>query len=585
MARDDTEDATVALSTADAITMAGDDTEDATVALSTADATGAPAECPETDAATEAIKAGPIETSASKPARKQPFDIVPPMALFGLVWVVLTVIVSAIIVSVRETDQVRIEISAAAKCAIIEAGYQAGTLVPPWQPSSPQLVLALFFVGLFVLRKYAFPKLVDLMYPQMNPIKKAKCGNYMLELVGTTVPLVVCSYAGFWTLLFNPNAFIEPLMSSDDAAWLNRGFQILFSATVSTYTLEMCFDNNMRMGLMLHHWVAILLSGWGMMMLYCVHYDSDMLRMFFALSLYMITEQSVFVEMLMYHWPLNWWILYKVNAWYYMVTRLGIAVISLWTWWDAKHDVWNDPIMYPTIVVGMWLFVPAANLILNVTQYTTVVSLFGIAKNVERRCKHEADGDHHQLALSYVFQNLEAHTDDRMETLMLTEWLQHCRGLGSRWPVPKPIMVQVFEMMDTKGNGEVSNEDFHRFWESCVMNTLPLSKARESQRLVCESHKTIVDFDLTLEVVLMATWLSCPTTESFMLRAVLPIHENKMLELSKAAVHDKEYDLATDHLMAMVSYEEVKARMVAHRQQVLGKTPSHNSTGARSTVQ
>ena len=39
-------------------------------------------------------------------------------------------------------------------------------------------------------------------------------------------------------------------------------------------------------------------SGWGMMMLYCVHYDSDMLRMFFALSLYMITEQSVFVEML-----------------------------------------------------------------------------------------------------------------------------------------------------------------------------------------------------------------------------------------------------------------------------------------------
>ena len=168
---------------------------------------------------------------------------------------------------------------------------------------------------------------------------------------------------------------------------------------------------------------------------------------------------------------------------------------------------------------------------------------------------------------------------------MLTEWLQHCRGLGSRWPVPKPIMVQVFEMMDTEGNGEVSNEDFHRFWESCVMNTLPLSKARESQRLVCESHKTIVDFDLTLEVVLMATWLSCPTTESFMLRAVLPIHENKMLELSKAAVHDKEYDLATDHLMAMVSYEEVKARMVAHRQQVLGKTPSHNSTGARSTVQ
>ena len=52
----------------------------------------------------------------------------------------------------------------------------------------------------------------------------------------------------------------------------------------------------------------------------------------------------------MYHWPLNWWILYKVNAWFYMVTRLGIAVISLWTWWDAKHDVWNDPIMYPTIV-------------------------------------------------------------------------------------------------------------------------------------------------------------------------------------------------------------------------------------------
>ena len=113
----------------------------------------------------------------------------------------------------------------------------------------------------------------------------------------------------------------------------------------------------------------------------------------------------------MYHWPLNWWILYKVNAWYYMVTRLGIAVISLWTWWDANHDVWNDPIMCPTIfivsfaqqsahyenaqgwqVAGLWLFIPAANLILTVTQYTTVVSLFGIAKNVERRCKHEVDG-------------------------------------------------------------------------------------------------------------------------------------------------------------------------------------------------
>ena len=37
---------------------------------------------------------------------------------------------------------------------------------------------------------------------------------------------------------------------------------------------------------------------WGVMMLYCVHYDSDILRMSFAMSLYMITEQSVFVEML-----------------------------------------------------------------------------------------------------------------------------------------------------------------------------------------------------------------------------------------------------------------------------------------------
>eukprot|EP00657_Telonema_sp_P-1_P005203 TRINITY_DN22415_c0_g1_i1.p3 TRINITY_DN22415_c0_g1~~TRINITY_DN22415_c0_g1_i1.p3 ORF type:complete len:118 (+),score=26.32 TRINITY_DN22415_c0_g1_i1:552-905(+) len=108
----------------------------------------------------------------------------------------------------------------------------------------------------------------------------------------------------------------------------------------------------------------------------------------------------------MYHWPLNYHKMYSVSAWYYLISRLAIMVGSLWTWWDAKDEVWDLPIRYPTIVYGLWLFVPFANIILNATQATTVRSLFGIARNVRRRLQVEAVSPH-RTALTYAFPKVD----------------------------------------------------------------------------------------------------------------------------------------------------------------------------------
>merc|ERR550514_1425357 len=102
--------------------------------------------------------------------------------------------------------------------------------------------------------------------------------------------------------------------------------------------MELAFDDHMRSGLVLHHWTSIILILWGSLMIYEVGYDIMVVRTFFAMSLYMSTEQNVFVEMLAYHMKIFWPTLYTMSAWYYLVTRLTITVMSLWSWIDC-YDV------------------------------------------------------------------------------------------------------------------------------------------------------------------------------------------------------------------------------------------------------
>eukprot|EP00656_Telonema_subtile_P013030 TRINITY_DN16601_c0_g1_i3.p2 TRINITY_DN16601_c0_g1~~TRINITY_DN16601_c0_g1_i3.p2 ORF type:complete len:355 (-),score=88.03 TRINITY_DN16601_c0_g1_i3:453-1517(-) len=313
----------------------------------------------------------------------------------------------------------------------------------------------------------------------------------------------------------------------------------------------------MRMGLALHHWTTIVLALWGILMAYCTHYNSKVLRCFFTLSLYMSTEQNVFIEMLMYHWPLNWHVCYSISAWYYLLSRIAIMGASIWTWWDCKDAIWDHAVQKPFLVYGLWLFVPSANLILNATQLTTVQSLFGIAKAVRLRVKETSTAKN---ALSYVFQNIDFNGNGK---ICSDEWEQYCLSMeqmkqqGQRSGVivyPRELFTQIFTEMDVVADGDIDFEEFYAYWNKRVMLMVQQEPTGE---WVPEERKGIVRFDLTCEAVVAKTMLEREggaAVDGWLRNALTTTHSMMLMEMDEKAVHDARYETALQHL-------ELKARV------------------------
>merc|ERR1711957_7892 len=232
-------------------------------------------------------------------------------------------------------------------------------------------------------RRYILKSITHSLYGHLPEEKQVKVANYMLELLGTTFVLVIMSLKGFWGIVFAPSHYDPPTPSQ--AYDFGLGCNVMLATFISMYMLELAFDANMRFGLTLHHWVSILLTLWAIPTIY---YNGDSvytIRAMFVLSLYMSTEQNVFVEMLCYHLQMfSCPPLYFISAWYYALSRPLIMVASMWTWWDMRVVVIQKEHDQRAFVFALWLFIPAANLILNATQASTVVSLFGIAGVVSR---------------------------------------------------------------------------------------------------------------------------------------------------------------------------------------------------------
>ena len=71
---------------------------------------------------------------------------------------------------------------------------------------------------------------------------------------------------------------------------------------------------------------------------------------------------------------------------YYAASRLAISGLTLWTWWAWRTAVFNSG-QNQLLAYSMYIFVPGANVLLNITQLTTVFDLLGIAKRVSRRAR------------------------------------------------------------------------------------------------------------------------------------------------------------------------------------------------------
>ncbi|CAE8616864.1 unnamed protein product [Polarella glacialis] len=309
-------------------------------------------------------------------------DMIEIMAICGLSCLFLVVVAGVVIEKSGQVNQGPIPVFPT-PCQLQQVGVVPSLATSPFELASPQWMFGVVLVGIFVLRKYVFDGLTRSFYSHLPKSKQAKVANYMLEMFGTTVVIAVCSWAGFWDMLFNPSKYTIP-----DPQQINRmmaSLETLYVLFLSTYLMELAFDDEVRLGLALHHWTTIVLATWGMAAIYLAQYNTLTVRAFFAISLYMSTEQNVFVEMLLYHRKVYIPCLYYASAWYYVLSRAAIMVLSMWTWWDMRHAAWTENVQNSWVCYSLWLFIPFANMILNFTQYTTVQSLFGIAARVAQR--------------------------------------------------------------------------------------------------------------------------------------------------------------------------------------------------------
>lgn len=250
---------------------------------------------------------------------------------------------------------------------------------------SQQWVCGVVLIGILSLRKLVFEPAAAWLYKGCLVAKQTKLANYMMEVSAETAALVVFSYYGYFQLLFDPGHLSKApnaSMPPEAAADLAFGANLVFVLLISSYLLQMAFDAEMSFELQVHHWTATVMVFWAYYVASLSNNTIFCPRFFFATSLYMITEQSVFLELLAYHAGWRSAPIYFANATCYATTRVAICALSLWTWWEGKDAIFNSSLHTGFHVYGVFFAVPFVNMLLNVTQMVTVVKLVGIAKKV-----------------------------------------------------------------------------------------------------------------------------------------------------------------------------------------------------------
>jgi len=176
----------------------------------------------------------------------------------------------------------------------------------------------------------------------------------------------------------------------------------------------------------------------------------------------------------------------------------------------------------------MWLFVPPANLILNATQVTTVISLFGIASTVRKRLqnrqeeqlsmakeaseqsgqeitstKSQIDNLRYRSKLFDVFSQID--TDDS-SYISLAEWKAYVKGLDLDLILPNWAIEKLYNGIDVDGLDEVDSHEFERFFcEFSVPATVDFKFVLMGALIKCMLHS---DIDRSYRAVLVYKYQS-----------------------------------------------------------------------------
>lgn len=254
--------------------------------------------------------------------------------------------------------------------------------------------MQVILVATFVFRKSLIPVIVDYLYDHLSAQKKVKCSNYLLELVTTTIAfLVLFSWGQSWKVIFFPEEVEQTNMHNPDVSRdLASGLFISSSIMVSTYIIELAMDSNFRFELQIHHAVTIFTILWYVMAIAMVDSNMYVIRQMVILSLFCLTEQHVFLQLLLYQkgfYSVSW---YSASVVFYAVTRAVIVCLAILSWYDTYDLVFRQG--YNSFVVyGLFLFTPISIIILAVTQVMTSLSLIGLTKKV-RNIKSNMNYEH-----------------------------------------------------------------------------------------------------------------------------------------------------------------------------------------------
>ena len=118
-----------------------------------------------------------------------------------------------------------------------------------------------------------------------------------------------------------------------------------------------------------------------------------------AIVLYAFTEQSVFLQLLLYRlYPYFCWQLHYLGVFIYIITRIfsSIAVFYVWSQWQMDpfiEDIFKNSKnsnQYP-IYLTVFFVTLIGNIILNLTQYMSISALIHISKSVKKNDKMQKE--------------------------------------------------------------------------------------------------------------------------------------------------------------------------------------------------
>ena len=237
-----------------------------------------------------------------------------------------------------------------------------------------------------VLRCTIIPPLVATRFAHLVEDKQVKICNYIFETITTTTALAIFTWAGVWGLMFSPGSYYPASPGNVRLLTIAGG---LSNTIISfSYLIEMIVDTTMRYELRLHHALTIMLILWGTPAMSIAAFSPRYARMMYALFLFMITEQNVFLGMVGYYSGLKRAWMYKASAWFYLISRVAITILCIVSFVqlsvsDDDKDMFGNQ-HNSAIVFGLWAFYLPGVLVLGAVQIVSAQSLFGIARKIEK---------------------------------------------------------------------------------------------------------------------------------------------------------------------------------------------------------